>query len=174
MLQLHWDGVKAGTNADMDSPHKLYSPQGWQRLQEGLDRVYADFTQKVGAGRNLSPEKVREVAKGQIWSGADAKARGLVDELGGYSVAIRLAREAAQIPSEQQIRVEEYPAPENPLEVLFEEVLSGGEVRAAEAERLATLLRIAEWLEPIAAAVAPLVASSTAPQLMTPVRPAAN
>ena len=42
------------------------------------------------------------------------------------------------------------------------------------AERLATLLRIAEWLEPIAAAVAPLVASSTAPQLMTPVRPAAN
>ena len=98
-LRLNWDGVKAGANADMESPHRLFSNEGWARMQEGLDRVYADFTQKVAAGRNLPIEKVQDVAKGQVWTGSDARDRGLVDELGGYSVAIRLARDAAKIPA---------------------------------------------------------------------------
>jgi protease IV len=174
-LRLHWDGVKAGANADMDSVHKLYTVEGWNRMQQSLTRVYADFTQKVAAGRNLSIDKAREVAKGQVWSGKDAKERGLVDELGGYSVAIRLAREAAKIPPEETISVEEYPRPVNPLEQLFQQAIAGEEVRAAEAERLTTLLRIADWLEPIVAAVGPLDNdSATAPQLIAPVQPIGN
>lgn len=175
ILRLHWDGVKAGANADQDSPHKLYSPEGWARMQEGLDRVYTDFTQKVAAGRSLSIDKVRNVAKGQVWSGKDAKERGLVDELGGYSVAIQLARDAAKIPPEQRISVEEYPQPENPLERLLEQAMTGGQVRAAEAQRLETLLRIADWLAPVAAVIAPADGSSAAvPRLIAPVQPVGN
>ena len=50
-LRLNWDGVKAGANADIESVHRPFSNDGWARMQEGLDRVYADFTQKVAAGR---------------------------------------------------------------------------------------------------------------------------
>ena len=175
MLRLHWDGVKAGANADMESVHKFYTADGWSRVQQGLDRVYADFTEKVAAGRNLPIDKIREVAKGQVWTGRDAKERGLVDELGGYTVAIRLAREAAKIPAEAPVSVEEYPPPVNPLEQLLQQAIAGEEVRATEAERLTTLLRIADWLEPIVAAVGPLESySTTAPQLIAPVQPLGN
>jgi protease-4 len=174
-LRLNWDGVKAGANADMESPHKLFSNSGWAHMQEGLDRVYADFTQKVAAGRSLPIEKVQEVAKGQVWTGSDARDRGLVDELGGYSVAIRLAREAAKIPQERQISIEEFPAPENPLEKLFEQAMAGGQMRHVEAQRLETLLRLANWLEPVAAVIAPFEGSAvTAPQLISPVQSTGN
>jgi protease-4 len=174
-LRLNWDGVKAGANADMESPHKLFSNSGWAHMQEGLDRVYADFTQKVAAGRSLPIEKVQEVAKGQVWTGSDARDRGLVDELGGYSVAIRLAREAAKIPQERQISIEEFPAPENPLEKLFEQVMAGGQMRHVEAQRLETLLRLANWLEPVAAVIAPFEGSAvTAPRLISPVQSTGN
>jgi protease-4 len=175
MLRLHWDGVKAGANADIESVHKFYTADGWSRVQQGLDRVYTDFTEKVAAGRNLPIDKIREVAKGQVWTGRDAKERGLVDELGGYTVAIRLAREAAKIPPEAPVSVEEYPPPVNPLEQLLQQAIAGEEVRAAEAERLTTLVRIADWLEPIVAAVGPVESySTTAPQLVAPVQPLGN
>ncbi|HVR67281.1 MAG TPA: signal peptide peptidase SppA [Verrucomicrobiae bacterium] len=174
-LRLHWDGVKAGANADLESPHRLFSNEGWARMEEGLDRVYADFTQKVAAGRNLPIEKVQQVAKGQVWTGSDAKDRGLVDALGGYSVAIQLARDAAKIPPDQQVRVEEFPAPENPLEKLFEQAISSGQMRHVEAQRLETLLRLADWLEPVAAVIAPFEGSAvTAPQLVSPVQAIGN
>jgi protease-4 len=174
-LRMNWDGVKAGANADMESPHRLFSNEGWARMEQSLDRVYADFTQKVAAGRNMPIEKVEAVAKGQVWSGSDARDRGLVDELGGYSVAIRLAREAAKIPADQQVSVEEYPPPGNPLEKLFEQAMASGQMRHVEAQRLETLLRLADWLEPLAVAIAPFEGSPvTAPQLISPLQPTAN
>ncbi len=174
-LRLNWDGVKAGANADMESPHRLFSNTGWAHMQEGLDRVYADFTQKVAAGRNLPIEKVQEVAKGQVWTGSDARDRGLVDALGGYSVAIRLAREAAKIPLERQVSIEEFPPPANPLEKLFEQAMASGQMRHVEAQRLETLLRLADWLEPVAAVIPPFEGSAvTAPQLVSPVQSIGN
>src|SRR3546814_14031573 len=79
----------------MWSPNAPFSPQEWERLQETLDATYADFTGKVAAGRGLSREEVLAEAKGKIWSGADAKATGLVAALGGYRTAIALAKDAA-------------------------------------------------------------------------------
>jgi protease-4 len=175
-LQLRWDGVKAGANADMDSLHKPFTDEGWSRLQEGLDRVYADFTQKVADGRKLDIQKVRDIAGGQVWTGADAKARGLVDELGGYAVAVRLAREAAGIDADRGVSVEEYPPPGNPLEEFIGRAMGGGLVGGADAERLAALMRVAAWLEPIVDVVGPLEGSPSAlaPRLVAPVAPAGN
>ncbi len=56
--------------------------------------IYDDFTRKVAAGRKLPLEKVQELARGRVWSGADAQARGLVDKLGGFWTA---AGEAAAL-----------------------------------------------------------------------------
>jgi protease-4 len=67
----------------------------------------------------MTQEKVEAVAKGRVWSGEDAKARGLVDELGGYAVALRLAKEAAKLPPEAPFTLTVFPRDEGPVELLY-------------------------------------------------------
>src|SRR5579862_333961 len=90
------EAVEKGANSGMFSLTSDFSPQGRERLEHMLDTVYAGFKSHVAAGRHLSADAVEAVAKGRVWSGEDAKAKGLVDALGGYAVALRLAKEAAK------------------------------------------------------------------------------
>lgn len=113
---LSWDEVHAGSNATMWTGVQDYSPAEWARFQAWLDRVYEDFTAKVAEGRNLPKEKVKQIAKGRIWSGQDAKEIGLVDELGGFSVALDLAKKAASIGEGEKFRLERFPATKGPIE----------------------------------------------------------
>jgi len=108
-LGIRWDGVQSGTNADIDSFNRDYSPAGWNHLEAELDRIYADFTAKVAAGRKLAPEAVEAVAKGQVWSGTDALANGLVDRLGGLAEAIATAREALGLAPEAAVALVPFP-----------------------------------------------------------------
>ncbi|HEY6739351.1 MAG TPA: signal peptide peptidase SppA [Actinopolymorphaceae bacterium] len=85
------DGVAEGTHARMFSSYQRFSDSEWDRLEEWLDHVYADFTAKVAADRSLSAEETEAVSKGRVWTGADARERGLVDELGGLDRALDLA-----------------------------------------------------------------------------------
>lgn len=104
-----YDKLQSSKNGTMWSNVYDYSPGEWQRLQTILDRIYSDFTEKVAAGRNMPIDKVRELAKGRIWTGEDAKKIGLVDELGGFPVAIRLAKEAAKIDPEEEVQISKFP-----------------------------------------------------------------
>jgi protease-4 len=121
-----------------------YDEAGWARLQAMLDRIYEDFTTKVAEGRELPLERVQEIAKGRIWSGADAKELGLVDELGGYHVALRLAREAAGLAPDAPVRLKLYPPRKTPFELLFQK---GAENSEGEAARAAAA-RVFETLRP--------------------------
>jgi protease IV len=105
------DAVVEGRHARMFSARARYSEDEWQRLQESLDRIYDDFTTKVAAGRGLDRERVHEIARGRVWTGADALDRGLVDELGGLRRAAQLARERAGLPYDTPVR----PFPHVPL-----------------------------------------------------------
>jgi protease IV len=104
-----WDEVRAGENADMWTQTKDYTHAQWKKLQDILDRIYDDFTDRVARGRNLPIEKVLEIAKGRVWTGEDARALGLVDELGGFPAALRLAREASGVPAEAPVRLKVFP-----------------------------------------------------------------
>ncbi|HEX3483712.1 MAG TPA: signal peptide peptidase SppA [Micropepsaceae bacterium] len=73
------------------------------------DLVYADFTQKVAAGRKLPLERVQQVARGRVWTGADAKERGLVDELGGFWVAVADVRKLAGLAPDARVTFQNYP-----------------------------------------------------------------
>jgi protease IV len=119
-LGVTWDDVQVGGNASMWSTFHDYSPAESQRMQALLDRIYQDFTAKVAAGRGLSPDSVHTIARGRIWSGADAHRLGLVDELGGFHVALRLAREAAGIDPDAAIRLRVFPAERTFLELLLD------------------------------------------------------
>jgi protease-4 len=75
----------------MFSTQRPFSDDEWARLEGWLDRVYADFTEKAAADRGLPLERVQELAKGRVWTGADAVSNGLVDRLGGLEDALELA-----------------------------------------------------------------------------------
>jgi len=89
-----------------------------QAFAAQMDRTYEDFIQRVSAGRRLPPARVREIAKGRVWTGADAKRLGLVDELGGITEAVAAARRLARIDADASVRFKRYPTPESPFEAL--------------------------------------------------------
>jgi protease-4 len=108
-LGVRHDHVAAGDHALMSSALHAFSDDEWTRLNTYLDRIYEDFTAKVARGRGLTADRVREIARGRVWTGADAKERGLVDELGGLSTAIELAKERAHIPPSAEPALRTYP-----------------------------------------------------------------
>ncbi|RSN07716.1 signal peptide peptidase SppA [Nonomuraea sp. WAC 01424] len=107
--------VAEGANAGMFSTARGFSPEQWDRVNAWLDRIYDDFVGKVAQSRDLTRERVHELARGRVWTGADAHANGLVDELGGLEHALGLARERARLADDAPVR--SYPRL-NPLERL--------------------------------------------------------
>lgn len=79
------------------------------KVNEQADIVYADFTSKVAEGRNMPLARVQEVARGRVWTGADALERGLVDELGGFWAAVDDLKMLANIDADQRVRFKTYP-----------------------------------------------------------------
>jgi protease-4 len=108
-LGIGHDAVAAGRHALMFSPLRAFTDEEWDRLNAWLDRIYDDFTAKVADGRGLSREQVHEVARGRVWTGADARERGLVDELGGLGTALALARERAGLAPSADLEARAYP-----------------------------------------------------------------
>ncbi len=93
------DAVVTGRHANMFSTRHPFSDEEWAIVDAWLDHIYADFTGKVAAGRRLSAERVHELARGRVWTGADARDRDLVDDLGGIEDAAAVARTRAGLPA---------------------------------------------------------------------------
>jgi protease-4 len=99
------DSVSVGTGATMFAPTHPFTDEEWQQINTWLDAVYRDFTQKVAAGRRMPVDRVDEVARGRVWTGADAAQNGLVDELGGLQAAAGIARRRAGLAADAPLRV---------------------------------------------------------------------
>jgi protease-4 len=94
-----------GDAAAMNSSARGYSDEERRRLVVEIDALYDQFVRKVAAGRQLSALAADQIAQGRVWTGADAHARKLVDELGDARAAIRIARELAgrgELPVEER------------------------------------------------------------------------
>ncbi|HKV00092.1 MAG TPA: signal peptide peptidase SppA [Vineibacter sp.] len=125
-LGIKIETLTTGANATMSSPLHAFTPQQQALLDRQLDRIYGDFTAKVSAARKLDPAKLDRAARGRVFTGAQAKAAGLVDETGGLSRAIALAKTRAGIDAGRDVRIRRYPAEKEPLERLLDLVFSGG------------------------------------------------
>jgi protease IV len=86
------DAVAEGAHGRMFAPTHPFSEDEWAIVNAWLDHIYDDFTGKVAEGRGMSREQVEEVARGRVWTGADAVSNGLADSLGGLAAAARAAR----------------------------------------------------------------------------------
>ena len=141
---LSWDEVHQGENATMFTGTHDYTPAEWERFEAWLDRVYVDFTSKVADGRKLPKEKVLEIAKGRIWSGQDAKNLGLVDELGGYDTALKLAKKAAGVPDGDDVKIVVYPQPKTFLQSVMERHGADNSDKEAIGQTLARILQVVQ------------------------------
>ena len=103
------DSVRTNANADAWSSNERFTPQQQAHVEAEADLFYADFVQRVADGRGLAVAAVEEVARGRVWTGADARERGLVDELGGLRTAIDRAKVRAGLEPETDVRIVNYP-----------------------------------------------------------------
>ena len=99
------DSVSVGRGATMFAPTHPFSEDEWQRINVWLDAIYRDFTEKAASGRRMTVERMHDLARGRVWTGADAAQNGLVDELGGMAAAADIARRRAGLPADAPLRV---------------------------------------------------------------------
>jgi protease-4 len=104
---LTWDVVKTGRYADRTTISRPKTPQELAISQKSVNQIYDQFLNKVAESRKLPKQKVAQIAQGRVWSGQDAKALGLVDEIGGIDDAIEYAAEQAKLGENWEL--EEYP-----------------------------------------------------------------
>jgi protease-4 len=129
-------GPFAGALSTIDG----FTPEQQELLHAWLERGYDRFLELVAEGRGKTVAGVNEVARGRVWSGEDALAVGLVDEIGGLTDAITKARELAEIPSDEATRVKFFPAPQGGIPGF-------GPLAEASASDLGTLSNLAQVLE---------------------------
>ena len=104
-----------GPYADADSPVGGFTPQQRAAFAAGVDRVYDDFVGRVAAGRKMTPDQVRAIARGRVWTGAQAKPLGLIDEVGGFYQAVAKAKDLAGL-SGQEVQLKAITARRTPWE----------------------------------------------------------
>lgn len=96
---------EAAVRAAYLSPFVHWDDKTRDRIRESMTGIYDLFLRRVGEGRNLPVDKITPHAEGQIFSGREAKKRGLVDEIGGLTFAIAKAKELAKLPEDAKVVV---------------------------------------------------------------------
>ncbi|HVM78558.1 MAG TPA: signal peptide peptidase SppA [Stellaceae bacterium] len=146
LIGVSWGSVSTSASASMFSTLDDFTPAQHARFESFLDAIYADFKDRVAKGRKMDPAAVEAVAKGRIWTGEQAKERGLVDALGGFATALALAKEAARIPADQDVTLKQVPPPETLTDVLARIASRGGDADVEAETSPGTLERMAAQL----------------------------
>jgi protease IV len=89
--------------ADLFDPWRPWTPEEQAAVQAWVDSTYEDFISYVAASRKLEKAQVDAVARGRVWSGKDAQARGLVDRLGGFAEAVEAARTRGRVAATEEL-----------------------------------------------------------------------
>lgn len=117
-LGITYDRVNTNANSDFPAVTHEMSPFQKKTMQQSTERIYAAFTGKVAEGRKLPVDSVRKIASGRVWTGIQAKANGLVDQLGGLDDAVKLAAKSAKL-DDGDYRVKYLPRKKDFFEQLF-------------------------------------------------------
>ncbi|MBS0222961.1 MAG: signal peptide peptidase SppA [Proteobacteria bacterium] len=150
-LGIKVDRLRAGANAGMYS--SFHTPTAAQQAAIGreLDTVYTDFTRQVGESRKLDASHLDAAARGRVFTGIEARRVGLVDELGGLDVTLKVAKAKAGIDESKPVELQPFPGESSTLQRIAGRLLrladiaaKGPEVRAPrELRELLARFRIA-------------------------------
>jgi len=117
------DLLSRGRFADIDSDYQPLSAAGREKLRSAIDEDYRSFVTKVAAARRRKFDEIEPLSQGRVWLGSQAKANGLIDELGGLDRAIELVKEKAKIPRGERVNLVPYPAKRSIFDILFGQTL---------------------------------------------------
>lgn len=115
-IGITFGNIKTTETAGMWSPNSEFTPAQRERVNAMLDQTYHAFIKNVSDARKIPMEKMPDIAKGRVWTGAQASKIGLVDELGGYDVTLAALRKKLKLEPTDIVSLEVFPAPETPIE----------------------------------------------------------
>jgi protease IV len=131
-------GVKTTWLSNAYDPRRPLDPRIAEMVQGAITNVYTEFTTKAAAARKTTPEKIDEVGQGRVWTGAQAKERGLIDRTGGFADAIKSAATKAKLSDDPRVMyVEREPST---FERLLEKL--GGNAMASIAKHFDTQIAL--------------------------------
>jgi protease-4 len=119
-LGIGTETVSRGAYARLLSPANSWSPQERVQVQRVMEELYGTFTQKVAQGRHMAASEVDAVGRGRVWTGAQAKDNGLVDELGGFITAVQAAKARIGLKANEVVQLLFLPKPQNIMLTLLE------------------------------------------------------
>ena len=139
-IGVNWyqDGI--GKNADMWSLNKPYSKSGEERINAMLDNIYGEFVGRVAEGRKMDPEAVGKIARGHVWTGAQAVKNGLVDRLGSLNDTLDETAKMMGLENRDQIQVDIYPREKPSIEQVLDMLGDGLRVQQSGPEILLSTL----------------------------------
>jgi protease-4 len=112
--------VQRGKNSGIFRTGDKWTESEKEKMEEQTNKIYwDDFVPKVAKGRGKTNEEVNTIAQGRVWTGAQAKERGLVDEIGGLEKSIEIAKQLARLPADKDVRRVVFPEPRPFLQELF-------------------------------------------------------
>jgi len=117
-LGINTETLSRSRYARLSSLTESLGPSGRARVVAAMDYAYGVFVDRVAQGRRLTPERVDELGQGRVWTGAQARENGLVDEIGGLTAAVAAAKSAAGIPEGEEVAFVVYPRPKGIVERL--------------------------------------------------------
>ncbi|HUK19313.1 MAG TPA: signal peptide peptidase SppA [Bryobacteraceae bacterium] len=118
-LGINFDGLQRGRNANIESLDTPLTPEQRDLLRRGIDESYRDFVTKVANARHRPYNEIEPLAQGRVWLGSQAKARGLVDELGGIDAALAVLKKKAGIPAAENVSLVPFPPRRTILDLLL-------------------------------------------------------
>lgn len=102
-IGVHTAGTTTTWMSDAFNPLRPMNPKFGEVIQQGINNIYYEFTTKAAAARKTTPEKIDAVAQGRVWTGEQAKERGLVDRLGSFGDAIKSAATRAKMGADYRV-----------------------------------------------------------------------
>lgn len=147
-LGIGFDSMTRGPHADLQLSTRKLSPGSRERMRAEVSSIYQLFVRRVADGRKLAPDRVDELGRGRVWTGAQAAERGLVDSLGGLRAAVREAKRRTGIDEDADVQLVVYPPPRS----LFQQVddaLRGLRTELVSLPVPEALRRARPWLEAV-------------------------
>ena len=130
-LGLTTDLVSRGENSGIFSGMRKWNDSERAAMMRMMEDTYAQFTGKAAEGRNMPIDQLKALAGGKVYTGRQAKANRLIDELGTLDDAIAQAKKLAGLTADDKVRIETLPEPQEFFETLFGNVASEKEVRVS-------------------------------------------
>jgi protease-4 len=122
-IGITFDTVSTSPNASFMNPLLPLHPGDQRQLERMIDTIYVRFLERVAANRKRSVDDIRTVARGRVWTGEQAAARGLVDVVGGLTDAIELAKRRIGVAPNMRPKLKFYPEAED-LSVVLKRILA--------------------------------------------------